>query len=1454
MTTVLPLVSIIVRTVGRPELTEALASIAAQSHTNIETLIVDARGDGLPSLQLSAGQTLVSTGAPLSRPKAANAGLDAVSGEFVMFLDDDDWLSASHIENLVHELQSSPTSIAVYSTTQRTTPSGELLEEFFARDFDIAFLRRDNFMPIHSVLFRSQALAAGCRVDESLDIYEDWDFWLQVAALGSIHHIDKITAFYRAGGDSETAVKTEQEKYDTQSLSSMWREKVLAKWAPTWSAAELNAVFGTFDVSAEIEDLRKHLRLSQKEYQAALKQAGHEAEVARKDLLTSFSAERDVFETTLETQRSEAAEQVRSLQLESDSLRLARDELNQNIENLQTQQKRLSKAHQLLNLQHQNLSADLTLILNSFSWRITKPYRYLSNRVKRLFSRPATLSTSKVTAEQPVPPSITDAKARASRSKIRCSIDVPGRNIHLVDDDLVLAGWAFSAGNRTTISVSIGEKLYRTFEPTLPRDDVAASFRATIEARRSGFLETIEKRFLPQGRFTVVVMFDNGFEQVTLEREVVNLERVDIYRLWLSERAAQTLPSPDQILRKVAVLVLADASGSDLDAAVSLLEKHTSVATVSRVITSGRGSKEVATDLLRTLHDASESADDLVVVHQTDVLAPHALQILSSTGERLAADLVYSDHDRFDSQGQHTDPEFTFGWSPEHLLGRNYIGGVYLFSATLFKRINTPAFSESVAAVLEKNPEAAATFRYCLLLELGNAAEKVARVPDVLWTETTLPSTLRLTESLWASNFLDRFEPGSSLREHSANNSANDGANNSSNNSPNNGLDTVRYVDRPLQSAPLVSIIIPTMAKLELVTPCIETLLSLTDYSNFDIVILDNSRGKNPDGISYLIDKGLKVIECDFDFNWPRLNNLGAKESDGELLLFLNDDVEITDAGWLTELVKQAQRPCVGTVGALLYYPEGMLQHAGVFLVDTGGGCAHLFHKMAPSSELRGNLHNLVREVSANTGACLLVSRENFAAVGGFDEGLAVVGNDIDLCLKLRQKGLVNIWTPRCSLIHHESISRKASVPKEDEALMWNKWGELFRSGDEYYNPNLTLTGVDCAANLTLSPSLLESKTAKASGSPSLVDTSPQKGVNLIGYIRAEMGVGEGARSDARALAAAGIEFGVINFERGNSARMGDTSWQHKERDDAPFSVTLWHINADHLALARATIPTFLVEKSYHIAYWAWELETMPEGWRPALDEADEIWVPSEFVRRAIASETTKPVVCIPHCVAPNPVESLDRDYFGLPKDSFIFLAMYDTRSIAERKNPKAALHAFIAAFGADDNRATLVLKVNNATTDSLRELDEAIGNHHNIIVLEEDHSKPEIDSLINAVDCFVSLHRSEGFGLGPAEAMSLGKSVILTNWSGSTDYTDAEHCLPIDYQLITLEQDYGPYLKGQRWAEPSIEDASAAMRKLVNEPAFADELGRKAHAFIDAEFSPRAVGEKMKSRLAKIS
>ena len=1427
MTTAPPLVSIVVRTVGRAELVEALASLSAQSHTNIETLIVDARGDGLPSLELRQSQTLVSTGSPLSRPKAANAGLAAVTGEFVMFLDDDDWISETHIENLVRALQNNPAAVAAYSTTQRTSASGELLDEFFSREFDLAFLRRDNFMPIHSVLFRRRVLTAGCRVDESLDIYEDWDFWLQVAEHGSFTHVDEVTAFYRAGGDSETAVETEREKYEAESLSARWREKVLAKWAPTWSPAELNEVFGTFDSSDEIADLHKHLRLSQQEYQAALQQLGAEAEQARRELLANFEKERGAFEETLTAQREDARAHANNLQTQVNSLQQATDELRRGLENLTQENK--------------NLSQHLTAVLNSFSWRVTKPYRYISRSVKSVVARSTAAPVGRVTAEASNNSSESPMATKRTRGKIKCSVDSPGPNIQLVDDDLTLAGWAFSAGNRVSISVSVGERLYRTFAPSLPRDDVAASFRATAEARSSGFLETFEKRFLPRGRFTLTVTFDDGSDSVLLEREVVNLTRSAIYQRWLSDReqlAARRFEKNPAASSRIAVMVMAEKDDNDLDAYTASLQKNSAVAAVVCMISSDYEPRDYAGVFLRSLSNAAESADELLLIDKAERLAPHALQSFASLREGTGAELVYSDHDHLDSSGVQTNPEFTFGWSSEHLLGRDYIGGVYLFAAELFARINTETLLNSLAEVIGNNPQTIATLRYRLLLELGNAAEKVARVPEVLWTQTSTPDAAQLTETLWASNFLEDKEPGCKLLEHC----------------PSEGSEPVRYVDRPLATTPRVSIIIPTMAKLDVIEPCIESLLSLTGYPNFEVVILDNSRGKNPEGIRYLVDKGLTVIECDFDFNWPRLNNLGARESNGEFLLFLNDDVEIIDASWLTELVKQAQRPTVGTVGALLYYPEGQLQHAGVFLINSGGGGLHLFHKMSPSSELRGNLHNLAREVSANTGACLMVSREKFNAVNGFDESLAVVSNDVDLCLRLRQAGLINIWTPRCALIHHESISRKTHVPKEDEMRMWEKWGDVLRAGDEYYNPNLTLTGVDGRAELALSAEVLGSVEAEDYTAVDSGDSLPVQGVNLIGYIRAEMGLGEGARSDARALAAADIDFGIINFERDNPARMGDLSWQHKECSNAPFSVTLWHINADYLHLARATIPTFLVEKSYHIAYWAWELETMPEGWRPALDEVDEIWVPSEFVRQAIASETEKPVVCIPHCVAPSPVASLNRDYFGLPKDSFIFLAMYDTRSMAERKNPKAALNAFMAAFEAEDERATLVLKVNNATAESMIALREVIGTRHNIIVFTDDHSKSEIDSLINVVDCFVSLHRSEGFGLGPAEAMSLGKSVIVTNWSGSTDYTDASHCIPIDYELITLAQDYGPYLKGQRWADPSVEQASAAMRRLVDEPDFAQQLGARAKKFIEAEFSPRAVGERIKSRLAEIN
>ena len=190
---------------------------------------------------------------------------------------------------------------------------------------------------------------------------------------------------------------------------------------------------------------------------------------------------------------------------------------------------------------------------------------------------------------------------------------------------------------------------------------------------------------------------------------------------------------------------------------------------------------------------------------------------------------------------------------------------------------------------------------------------------------------------------------------------------------------------------------------------------------------------------------------------------------------------------------------------------------------------------------------------------------------------------------------------------------------------------------------------------------------------------------------------------------------------------------------------------------------------------------------------------------------------------------------------------------MAARKNPYGAIEAFKAAFAPDDMRTRLILKVNNPTPEAARAIRNSIGPYRNIQVLDRILSRGEVNALIANTDCYVSLHRSEGFGFGPAEAMALGKPILATHWSGNTDYMRPDNCLPIDYTLVTIEEDYGPYKKGQRWAEPDVAQAATAMQSLLADPGLAARLGAAAKVTIETEFSPRAVGEMMRRRLDAI-
>jgi len=361
-------------------------------------------------------------------------------------------------------------------------------------------------------------------------------------------------------------------------------------------------------------------------------------------------------------------------------------------------------------------------------------------------------------------------------------------------------------------------------------------------------------------------------------------------------------------------------------------------------------------------------------------------------------------------------------------------------------------------------------------------------------------------------------------------------------------------------------------------------------------------------------------------------------------------------------------------------------------------------------------------------------------------------------------------------------------------------------------------------------------------------------GVNLVGYTRADMGLGVAARGLAAALEAAGIPFNVINLERGNYSTHTDRSWSHKEARHPRYDITIACTNPDTSFYLRTEVAPEILGQRYVIGNWYWELPEIPPEWKSEFDFIDEVWAPSNFIKDAVAAVATVPVVHVPTVVQLSEGKRLSRTVLGLPEARFLFLAMFDTKSVWQRKNPAGVLRAFKMAFHPDDSSVGLVMKFNaDYEQAAMRELREEICKQKNVLLIDRAIDRDELSSLINACDCFVSLHRSEGFGLGPAEAMSLAKPAIVTNWSGNVDYVRGDNCIPIDYELVKLGQDYGPYKAHQHWAEPDLEQAAYWMKRIVREPELARKIGLNGQETIRSEFSPPAIGKVIQERLQQI-
>ena len=253
---------------------------------------------------------------------------------------------------------------------------------------------------------------------------------------------------------------------------------------------------------------------------------------------------------------------------------------------------------------------------------------------------------------------------------------------------------------------------------------------------------------------------------------------------------------------------------------------------------------------------------------------------------------------------------------------------------------------------------------------------------------------------------------------------------------------------------PLISIIIPTKDNAKLLKACIESIETISSYKNYEILVIDNGNEKEEAKI-YLNSLKYKVLPYYKPFNFSRINNFAVTSAKGEYIIFLNDDTSIISQNWMECMLEHSTKPNVGAVGALLFYPNDTIQHAGV-LIGIGGITSHAFEGLPRSDNGYKGLVQTIRECSAVTGACLMIKKSVFEQIGGFDETLAYSFNDVDLCLRLREKGYSIIYTPHAQLYHHGTASRPYTEDNDEIRYFVKRWHDVILKGDPYYDQNLS--------------------------------------------------------------------------------------------------------------------------------------------------------------------------------------------------------------------------------------------------------------------------------------------------------------------------------------------------------------------------------------------------------------
>jgi len=587
--------------------------------------------------------------------------------------------------------------------------------------------------------------------------------------------------------------------------------------------------------------------------------------------------------------------------------------------------------------------------------------------------------------------------------------------------------------------------------------EIIAKARALIRREGIAALFTKLESSVEDSYRAWVIQYDSPSSQdvANAEREIASFHRSPLISFvmpvhnpeprYLKEAIESVL---DQVYPQIELVICDD--GSTHPSIKPLLESFASSRANCKVIFSEKN-QHISQATNTAIQDAM--GEYLAFIDHDDLVSPlaayHVAKALQTNPE---AKILYTDEDKVDASGKRFDPYFKPDWNPILLRSQNYINHLTVIDSNLVKAVGR----------LREGFEGAQDWDLLFRASEKIDHSKIVHIPKVLYHWRVAKSSTARNPSVKDYVFQAQRQ---AIAEHCLR----------------LGIDAELSLEKNLywrlhysQEAftPLVSIIIPTKDQADYLKRCVESIDARTKNANYELLIINNG-SENPDILAYfelLRSKPyVRVLDFDQPFNFSKINNFAASQAAGDYLLLLNNDVEILNSEWLAEMLSYASMPQTGAVGAKLYYPNGLIQHAGVIL-GIGGVAGHIYLNKPHQYAGQMNRAKLAQNISAVTGACLLVSKKKYFEAGGLNEDdLAIAFNDIDFCLKLMEHGYKNVWTPFAELTHYESASRgledsdeKLARFEAESAYMKKRWGSLLQA-DPAYNPNLTLSRQDAS-------------------------------------------------------------------------------------------------------------------------------------------------------------------------------------------------------------------------------------------------------------------------------------------------------------------------------------------------------------------------------------------------------